>query len=167
MVFANPCKFLNRSILWSIILYFYFLLTFEYTLDKENPEIYDCPNHISTFANRNKKPVIVNWEKPKAKDNSNVVKLKQTVGQTSGSSFSVGKTEIRYQAIDGSGNKSPYCIFWVDVEGMLILVFKRQYMYGTSQMFYVDDIHFMMIRLHYMLIFQHYMVILRHFMMLF
>lgn len=84
--------------------------------DKENPEIYDCPNHISTFANRKNEPVTVNWEKPKAKDNSNVVKLKQTVGQTPGSLFSVGKTEIRYQAIDGSGNKSPYCIFWVDVE---------------------------------------------------
>lgn len=84
--------------------------------DKENPEIYECPNHISTFANRNNQPVIVNWEKPKAKDNSDIVKLEQTMGQPSGSLFSVGKTEIRYQAIDGSGNKSPYCTFWVDVE---------------------------------------------------
>lgn len=84
--------------------------------DKENPEIYECPNHISTFANRNNQPVIVNWEKPKAKDNSDIVKLEQTMGQPSGSLFSVGKTEIRYQAIDGSGNKSPYCTFLVDVE---------------------------------------------------
>lgn len=99
------------------MLYLCFFSTFGYTLDKENPEIYECPNHISTFANRNNQPVIVNWEKPKAKDNSDIVKLEQTMGQPSGSLFSVGKTEIRYQAIDGSGNKSPYCTFWVDVEG--------------------------------------------------
>lgn len=81
------------------------------------PEIYECPNTIHKYANRYNTPVIVTWKEPKAKDNSNIVKLTQTMGNTSGSLFSVGRNEIRYQAKDGNGNKSPYCIFWVEVEG--------------------------------------------------
>lgn len=85
--------------------------------DRQRPEIYDCPNHIHTYANRNKAPVIVTWKEPKAKDNSNIVELTQTMGNTSGSLFSIVKQhEIRYKARDGNGNESPYCIFFVKVE---------------------------------------------------
>lgn len=84
--------------------------------DSEPPEITYCPNTIYSYTNRNSKEAIVNWTEPLASDNSKNVTVRQTKGPKNGSSFRVGITEIRYQAIDSNENKSPDCTFFVVVE---------------------------------------------------
>lgn len=84
--------------------------------DSEPPEITYCPNTIYSYTNRNSKEAIVNWSAPLASDNSKNVTIRQTKGPKNGSSFSVGVTEIRYQAVDLNENKSPDCTFFVVVE---------------------------------------------------
>lgn len=59
----------------------------------------------------------MNWSVPLASDNSKNVTIRQTKGPKNGSSFRVGITEIRYQAVDSNENKSPDCTFFVVVEG--------------------------------------------------
>lgn len=85
--------------------------------DSEPPEITYCPNTIYSYTNRNSKEALVNWTEPSASDNSKNVTVHRIIGPKSGSSFRVGITEIRYQATDYNGNKSPECIFFVVVEG--------------------------------------------------
>lgn len=84
--------------------------------DSEPPEITYCPNTIYSYTNRNSKEALVNWTEPSASDNSKNVTVHQIKGPKSGFSFRVGITEIRYQATDSNGNKSPECIFFVVVE---------------------------------------------------
>lgn len=62
----------------------------------------------------------VTWQTPIATDNSGTVTVSQTKGTAPGSNFQLGLTEIRYKAIDANGNKSPECIFFVNVEGIFI-----------------------------------------------
>lgn len=91
-----------------------------YILDSDPPEILDCPNTIFKYTDRNSRTALVWWKKPIASDNSNNVTLHQTKGPANGTLFRVGFTEIQYQATDSAGNKSPYCTFFVAVEGKYI-----------------------------------------------
>lgn len=67
----------------------------------------------------------MNWAEPLASDNSKNVTVRQTKGPKNGSSFSVGVTEIRYQAVDLNENKSPDCTFFVVVEGNIFVEFNE------------------------------------------
>lgn len=84
--------------------------------DSEPPDITYCPNTIYSYTNRNSKEAVVNWSMPLASDNSKNVTIRQIKGPKNGSSFRVGITEIRYQAVDFNENKSPDCTFFVVVE---------------------------------------------------
>lgn len=59
----------------------------------------------------------MNWTEPSVSDNSTNVTVRQIKGPTSGSSFRVGITEIRYTATELNGTESPDCVFFVVVEG--------------------------------------------------
>ncbi|XP_021345013.1 P-selectin-like, partial [Mizuhopecten yessoensis] len=85
--------------------------------DAQPPEIMDCPTSINSYADRGQSFATVTWNVPTANDNSGGnVTMTQTVGKASGSQFDVGFHEIRYLATDGTGNKSPECIFFVIIE---------------------------------------------------
>lgn len=99
----------------------WFYVFYVYISDSEPPEITYCPNTIYSYTNRNSKEALVNWTEPSASDNSKNVTVHQIKGPKSGFSFRVGITEIRYQATDSNGNKSPECIFFVVVEGNFFL----------------------------------------------
>lgn len=110
----NKSNEYTRSALHIVQLNYLFVI---YILDSNPPEIIDCPNTIYKYTDRNSRTALVWWKKPIATDNSNNVTVHQTKGPANGTLFRVGFTEIQYQATDSAGNKSPFCTFFVAVEG--------------------------------------------------
>ncbi|KAK3101782.1 hypothetical protein FSP39_006299 [Pinctada imbricata] len=84
--------------------------------DSEPPTLSNCPGTLSVYADRGETSATLFWNAPIASDNSGNVTLEQTLGSPPGSVFEEGLHEIRYRAIDGRGNTSPECIFFLQVE---------------------------------------------------
>ncbi|XP_056020426.1 LOW QUALITY PROTEIN: sushi, von Willebrand factor type A, EGF and pentraxin domain-containing protein 1-like [Ostrea edulis] len=84
--------------------------------DNESPILSNCPTTIYAYTNKNKQSAVVNWTEPTATDNSGSATVSQTRGPARGSDFRLGLTEVRYRATDTTGNNSPECIFFVNVE---------------------------------------------------
>ncbi|OWF48143.1 Sushi, von Willebrand factor type A, EGF and pentraxin domain-containing protein 1 [Mizuhopecten yessoensis] len=85
--------------------------------NSDPPLIIDCPGTQYAYADRGKTTAVISWKIPTVEDNSgeSIIPF-QTKGQPMGSDFNIGLTEIRYTATDSSGNRSPDCIFFVNVE---------------------------------------------------
>ena len=79
-------------------------------LDDSNPKIANCPADISVAANASCN-AIVTWVAPQASDNCSVT---LTSTHLPGSTFPLGTTQVRYRAVDASGNTSE-CTFNVVV----------------------------------------------------
>ena len=93
----------------------YFELLFT---DIEPPRIQSCPRDITLPAeSRRSSRSRVGWTPPIARDN--VLLLSLECDYASGSSFTLGRTEVTYTAKDKHGN-SAECTFSVYITGMYI-----------------------------------------------
>lgn len=100
--------------LWYCIYIYIYGIAFT---DSQPPLLKRCPNNIYTYASKTGPSDPVIWASPLSEDNSGISFVNQTLGPVNGSSFPVGQTEIRYNALDLDGNVSPECVFFVIVEG--------------------------------------------------
>lgn len=91
-----------------------------FDLDTDPPYIINCPNTIYAYTEKMSKIANVTWKIPSATDNSGSATVDQIKGPVLGSNFQIGLTEIRYMATDAKGNQSPDCIFFVNVEGIVL-----------------------------------------------
>ena len=85
-----------------------------YILDDEVPRFDNLPNNISVSSIIGKDFSIVNWTEPNVTDNSGVVNMSSTIKP--GSPFYIGTTDVKYAAVDPSGNVDGYT-FIVRVTG--------------------------------------------------
>ena len=82
-------------------------------LDDETPVI-ACTENQFVNTNYGKNTAMVEWEDSKASDNSESVSV--ICNPPSGANFTIGRTSVTCEAVDGSGNKAE-CSFQVYVTG--------------------------------------------------
>ena len=85
------------------------------TLDIEKPTINNFPNNTYLEAEKNKRYITVNWDEPKAADNSGHITLIST--HQSGYQFPTGQTDVTYIAFDSSKNQVSMT-FSIFIQGM-------------------------------------------------
>lgn len=83
--------------------------------DAQPPVITACPANITVNADPGQCSKVVTWNPPSASDNCAVKSL--TADRPSGSSFPVGKTMVKYTALDNAGNNAT-CSFEVLVKSI-------------------------------------------------
>lgn len=83
------------------------------------PTFENCPDtSIVIQAEKGTTTALVTWPDIVAKDNSGYSNVQQSKGLAPGSRFTQGVTEVRYTAVDGSGNTAQPCSFTIIVEGL-------------------------------------------------
>ncbi|XP_048245051.1 sushi, von Willebrand factor type A, EGF and pentraxin domain-containing protein 1-like isoform X2 [Haliotis rufescens] len=95
------------------------------------PTFENCPDtSIVIQAEKGTTTALVTWPDIVAKDNSGYSNVQQSKGLAPGSRFTQGVTEVRYTAVDGSGNTAQPCSFTIIVEVPKCSVpsFKDRYM---------------------------------------
>ncbi len=84
--------------------------------DSEKPVLTNCPSNISQSMDAGQCEAVVTWSTPTATDNCDVNPVvSQTLGNSSGNSFSEGTHSIEYKATDSEGNESTACSFTITV----------------------------------------------------
>lgn len=81
--------------------------------DVQNPVLVSCPTNITQNVTPGTCGRIVTWTAPTTTDNCSATVV-QSAGPVSGSTFSVGSTNVTYTATDASGNTSS-CSFSVTI----------------------------------------------------
>ena len=83
------------------------------TPDKEPPKTDNCPDSIYETTTSNSKAI--SWTPPKFTDNVAVVKVASD--KNPGDTFSLGSTNVKYEATDAASNRGT-CTFVVHLKSM-------------------------------------------------